>query len=202
MKKIRLPIFFIMVAFLSFVPVLCVSADESKQMSGLVYGDDYSFFIDAPNGWVLDPKTAKEYGVNVVLYQTGYSFRNAPAVMYTSALKSNETIEEVMKNEAMTYQDKYEGIQISKRPIIKTKDKKDAYVQYYKGKKKDQTDEAVAFVQEKRLYILLVLSARSEHDFQMAYAAFEQFVRSYALSDIRVNDKSKQVEQPHQPDAE
>ena len=68
-----------------------------------------------------------------------------------------DKIEEVMKHEADTYKKQYEGIQISRRTEIETKDKKVAKVQYYKGKKKDQTDEAVAFVQEKGFYALLVL---------------------------------------------
>jgi len=166
-------------------------ANAAQQMSGLVYGEGYSFWIDAPKGWELDPKTAKEYGVNVVLYPTGSSFQNAPAVMYANTLRKDETVQDVMKHEADTYREKYKGIQISSRPELQTKDRTIAHVQCYKGEKENQSDEAVAFIHEKGFYVLLVLSARSEHAFEEAYPAYEQLVRSYALSNIAVTDKTK-----------
>lgn len=201
-RKIKATIFCLIAVSMAVFPFICVSAAEMEQMSGLVYGDDYSFWIDAPKGWVLDPKAAKKYGVNVVLYQTGFSFGNSPAVMYANTLTGKDKIEEVMKHEADTYKEQYEGIQISRRPEMKTKDNKSARVQYYKGKKKDQTDEAVAFIQEKGFYALLVLSAKSTQDFNAAYPAFEWLVQSYALSDIKVHDNTKRVEHQHPADRE
>ncbi len=182
---------FLILFVLIVLPLVCVSSDDTQQMSGLVYGEGYSFWIDAPKGWVLDPKTAKEYGANVILYQTGFSFRNAPAVIYANTLTTDKKVQDAMKHEADTYKKKYEGIQISRRTNIQTKDKKIAHVQYYKGNKKDQTDEAVAFIQEKGFYVLLVLTAQSKSGFKKAYPAYEQVVKSYALSDIKVIDNTK-----------
>jgi len=183
-------IYFIVLILIA-LPSICLSAEDTQQMSGLVYGKGYSFWIDSPKGWVLDPQTAKEYGISVVLYQKGFSFRNAPAVMYTNTLTTNENVQDAMKHEADTYKNKHEGIQISSRPDIQTKDKKIAHVQYYKGQKQDQTDEAVAFIQEKGFYALLVLSAQTERAFEEAYPAFEQLVKSYELANITVIDKTK-----------
>ncbi len=189
-RRFARALFFIFSVFIA-IPSICLSAADTQQMSGLVYGDGYSFWIDAPKGWVLDPKTAKEYGLNVVLFQAGFSFRNAPAVMYTSKLKRNEKVADAMNHEANTYREKYKGIQISRRPSIKTKDNKIALVQYYKGDKKDQTDEAVAFIQENGFIILLVLSARSDSAFDEAYPAYQDFVKSYAFANIKVIDGTK-----------
>jgi hypothetical protein len=173
------------------VSSICLSAGDTQQKSGLIYGDGYSFWIDAPQGWALDPETAKKYGVNVVLYQSGYSFQNAPAVMYTSKLKRSEHVEDAMKHEADTYKQRYKGIQISRRTPIKTKDNKTAFVQYYKGEKQDQTDEAVAFIQERGLIVLLVLSSKSEKAFAVAYPSFENLVKTYSLANIKVIDETR-----------
>jgi hypothetical protein len=168
--------FFVFIA----VPSICLCANDTQPISGLVYGEGYSFWIDAPKGWVLDPKTAKEYGINVVLYQAGLSFQTAPAVMYTSKLTRTEIVEEAMKHEADNYKERYKGIQIPRRPGIQTKDNKIALVQCYKGDNKDQTDEVVAFIQENGFSVLLVLSAKSERAFEEAYPAFKHLVKSYA----------------------
>ncbi len=182
---------FVIYSVLIAMPSICFSVADTQQKSGLVYGDGYSFWIDAPKGWVLDPKTAKEYGLNIVLFQDGFSFRNAPAVMYTSKLRRTESVEDAMKHEASMYNEKYKGILISRRPPVKTKDNKTALIQYYKGGKQDQTDEAVAFIQENGLIVLLVLSAKSEKTFEEAYPAFEQLIKSYALSNVTVMDNGE-----------
>lgn len=117
-------IFIVLIA----VPSICLCANDAQPMSGLVYGDGYSFWLDAPKGWVLDPKTAKQYGINVVLYQAGLSFQTGPAVMYTSKLTRAGIVEEAMKHEADNYKEKYKGIQISRRLDIQTKDNKIARV--------------------------------------------------------------------------
>lgn len=189
-NKLKTIIIFIITIFLFFQSP-CGAVTDTDGMSGLIYGTDYSFWIDSPKGWLLDSKTAKDYGVNVVLYPEGFSFRNAPAVMYATILRKNVDIDEAMKEEAATYKDKYEDIKISKRPNITTKDDKTAHVQYYKGNRKDQTDEAAAFIQENGFYVLIVLSARSENNFKNAYAAYEQLVKSYALSGIKVERDTK-----------
>src|SRR5690349_19032876 len=54
------------------------SSEETQ--GGLIYGDGWSFLIQAPPGWVMDEQAGQEQGVNAAFYRRGESWEEGEAV--------------------------------------------------------------------------------------------------------------------------
>ena len=173
--------------------ILCAAQKEFGG-GGIVYGDEHSFLIEAPTGWVLDNRTGVSQGLHAVFYPKGSSWSKAPAVMYATTVNK--------KKEAVTTPQQLIAIDLAKfkktnpkivmtegRPL-KTEDGKTALVRLFKG---DQWGniEGVAYIDEKAVVAILVLSSRNQAAFQEALPAFEKLVASYRFftDDVRMPKK-------------
>lgn len=163
-----------------------ISDKDSNLKSGLVYGKDHSFFIDNPEGWILDNTQGKEFGLLAVLYPKGSSFKSAESVMYENiATKSPErgnNIEEIMRLDKLKFQKGKPEMRVSVGNDIVTQDKKNAKVLIFSRDNLGiQTNEAVAYIDETKIVVLLVLSSQSEMSFKKAYPDFQKLVSSYGF---------------------
>ena len=83
----------VVVIGLSLLLAQVLGAAEKEIGGGIVYGDEHSFFIEAPTGWVLDNRSGVSQGSHAVFYPKGSSWSKAPAVMYVNtANKKKEGI--------------------------------------------------------------------------------------------------------------
>jgi len=164
---------------------------------GIVHGEQHAFLIEAPPGWVLDNQSGVSQGLNAVFYPKGSSWSEASAVMYASmAGKKKEglnTVQEVIDHDLAKFKRGNPKITMTKGRPIKTADGKTAQVCLFRG---DQwgNQEAVAYINEKNVVAILVLSSRSQSDFQKSLPAFEKLVASYRFYTDKVQIQQKPKE--------
>ena len=148
------------------------AADET----GIVYGRDHAFTLDAPDGWVLDNASGKPQGLPVVFYRQGATWRTTDVVMYANTSAKQEgarTVEELVAYDVAQFRAKSARVKVTELPDIGT-----ARVRRFEG---DQygNHEAVAYIDAGKVIVMLVLSSRTRQSFDDAYPSFEQLVHSY-----------------------
>jgi hypothetical protein len=157
-------------------------ASAAEAQTGIVYGDSHAFFVTAPPGWVLDNRSGLADRVHAAFYPQGSSWTDSPAVMYANgvARSSGETLDSFIADDVKTFRDRSPQIQIKEEHPIKTKDGRIALVRYFSGGQSGN-HEAVAYIAEKRAFIVLALSARTQDAYQRSLQSFEKLVRNYTF---------------------
>ncbi len=160
---------------------------QDDRESGIIYGKNYSFTLTAPRGWVLDDSSGRGQGVQAVFYPKDSSWKNGAAVMYASVYQkidpNKESVQTVIANDIAEYKKNSAELKVvDAEPVLtrtdaRSKDKK-ATVKYFTGDR-NANAEAVAYVDEGKVVVMLVLSARSQKDFDSSLPAFKDLVGSY-----------------------
>ena len=162
--------------------------DSSRLDSQIIYGNDHSFFLTAPKGWVLDRSSGINQGLYVVFYPKRGGWKTSPAVMYayTESKKSTNyaTSENIIRSEVAQYKENYPKVKLSISPEIKTKDNKTALVRLYFY----SHFESVAYIDEKPITVIIVLTAQTEKAFTEAFPSFQDLVRSYSFLTYEVEN--------------
>lgn len=155
--------------------------------SGVVYGPGHAFSLDPPAQWVLDNQSGVDQGLQAVFYPTGKSWTNSPAVMYANVyLKKdpkNENAATVAAKDIADFRKHsrtFKVLDADPLPVGDLVDDKprQALVKYFSGDDFGNF-EAVAYINESKVVVMLVLSARKEDEFKKALPAFADLVRSY-----------------------
>jgi len=174
--------------------ISCTSfAQIDSAHTGLIYGEDHAFAVKAPSGWVLDNESGVSLGLMAVFYPLGSSWQKAISVMYTNTalkkIKGNETIQKVIDYDVNTFKNEQDA-EVKNGSDLITSDNKTAIVKIFYDKK-NKNYEAVAYIDEKYVVVMLVLSSRNKEDFENCYEAFEQFVKSYfyLTDNVKIHDK-------------
>jgi len=174
---------------------LVVSAAVTGSARGLVYGERHAFFIDAPSGWTLDTKSGVSEGLHAVFYPTGTSWKNAPAVMYvnTAARRPGKTLAAFVQDEIAGFHETNPKLVVKDGEPIAIPGREPAMVRYLSG---DQWDnrEAIAYLNEKRVFVLFVLTCRTEESYSSSLAAFRTLVGSYDFLTDRPGDATEEFD--------
>lgn len=163
------------------------SQPEREAAGGLLYGKDHSYLLGAPKGWILDSESGKPQGLVAVFYPKGGSWADSPSVMYSRIQpKKGKTFAEAIQWDIDYMKKQSPMIQVTmQEPIIYGKDKKKAEVRYLTGEH-DRNLEAVAYLEEAKWVVLIVLTARNEQTFKESLPAFKELVESYRYLTDRV----------------
>ena len=179
------------VLFLCSVSVAQEIPNDSLDMnSGIVYGKDHAFSITAPTGWVLDNQSGVNQGLHAVFYHKGGSWDKSESVMYVNTahkdIEGNETVEKLISYDVSQFKKNSPSIEIEDSPIIVTFDNKEVIVKKFFD---DKNYEAVGYLDEKKVVVILVLTSRDKQDFEESLSAFEELVKSYYLisEDVEFN---------------
>jgi hypothetical protein len=166
-----------------------VLGQQAPGGTGIIYGPRHVFRVTAPAGWVLDNQAGRSHGLVAVFYRRGESFGDGPAVMYVSTavpdVGSEARVARVIQDDSARFVREVPGIKVNHAELLRTSDQRAAEVRRFVS---DSTFEAVAYVAERTVTPLIVLSARTQAAFQQALPAFEQLVRSYAFISSEVRD--------------
>lgn len=159
------------------------SADSGyKGALTIMYGDDHAFGIVPPEGWAVDDSSGINSKIRVVLYPIGQQWDTAPTVMYVNPLhqvKGSElTLKQMIDKDVATFAEKAPKGKVTTRPSLKTSKSLVAEVRWF-SPTGGQPLEAVAYVAEDDLVMLLVLSSRDADGFKRSLPAFESLVASY-----------------------
>ena len=179
-----------------FLISLTLTAFGQKDMnSGIIYGNNYSFGLTAPNGWVLDNESGISQGLNVVFYKKGESWGKAETVMYanTSSLEveAHRTLDQLIKYDISDFKSNYSDIVITDGKDILTKDSVKAKIKYLSGNSYGNF-EAMAYLDGGKIGVMIIMSSRTKEGFDNSLTAFEDLVRSYFFFvDKIIIDKKK-----------
>lgn len=159
--------------------------DADDKNTGLVYGKDYAFAVTAPAGWFFDSESGIQQGLHAVFYPAGSSWKESQAVMYVNAAAKTDTLEKFVEGDVANFR--------KGSPRLKVTDEESPAVagrQRVVAKRfvEDQLGnfEAVAYVEESKVVVMLVLSARTQDEFDAALPAFRKLVSSYRFISDKV----------------
>ena len=150
----------------------------------VVEGDDHLFMVSAPKGWVLDDTSGMGSRIRCVFYPKGQAWATAPTVMYVNPLHGytakvrtvsaliNEDVRQFMKRAP-------QGRVTDAGRFATAATGKEALLRYF-SEDGGPPREAVAYVPEKDLVMLIVLSSKTAQGFQDALPAYRDLVSTYA----------------------
>lgn len=149
----------------------------------VIEGDDHLFMVGSPRGWVLDDTSGMGSRIRCVFYPVGQSWATAPTVMYVNplhgfGLKTRTLSAMIAESEKAFYKRAPKG-RITDAGTLTTGAGKPARVHYFAPDGR-QPVEAVTYVPEKELIMLVVLSSRTAAGFQQALPAYRELVGTYA----------------------
>jgi hypothetical protein len=157
--------------------------DTSVRRALIIEGDDHLFMVAAPPGWVLDDTSGMGSRIRCVFYPQGQTWATAPTVMYVNPLHGfgakERTLASLVEDDEKAFRKRSPHGKVTEGGTIATTGKKTARVRYF-SVDSGPPHEAVAYVPEKNLVMLLVLTSRSPQGFQQALAAYHSLVESYA----------------------
>ena len=156
----------------------------SSTRSALVYHGRTSFFVNTPNGWVIDDsEAARAQGPIAVFYRRGESWRSGDAVMYANVLTLLGTAPNALATtidaEVARWSTAAGDAVVTALVDIRTGTGEAAKVRKFVSRSR-RTHEVVAYVRNGSTVPILVVLARSEEALVDAYPDFVRLVKSYA----------------------
>jgi hypothetical protein len=156
-----------------------------------IRGDDFSYSLDAPIGWVLDRSMAAQAEAELVLYPQGSSYYKADSVITLTSIELGgniKTLGDLIKKDEKDGKASNPKMEVQKGPLLRTK-KMGPVPLYFYLKLKDGTCEAVAYIQEDNRVMLFVLSCPNSQVLHEDLPALQETVSSYeALPDKEQDD--------------
>ena len=184
--------------FLTFVIILglyACSTNKVKQKenfnAGIIYGKGHAFFLTAPKGWVLDNSSGVSQGLHAVFYLEGYSWSNATSVMYANTtlkeIQGDEPVEKVIEGDISRFKANSPNLNVIYAAPLLTRDNKKCIVKYFSGDIHGNY-EAVAYIDERKVVVMIVLTSRKKEEFDLSLPAFKELVASYQFftDDVRI----------------
>lgn len=184
------------VAALALVPAIALAAaapaapaakgaksEAPKSEFTLLYGDNHAFGITPPQGWTVDDTSGMGSKIRCVLYPKGQTWASAPTVMYVNPLHQKKdlrrTLAQMIAHDIEAFGQRAPRGKVTPGGRLATGvTGKSAEVRYFAPEGGAPT-EAVAYVAEDGLVMLLVLSSRDAAGFRRHLPAFESLVGSY-----------------------
>jgi hypothetical protein len=161
-----------------------VPADTSSRKALIIEGDDHLFMVAAPNGWVLDDTAGMGSRIRCVFYPKGQKWKNAQTVMYVNPLHGYgvkmRTLSALIEEDEKSFRRRSPKGTVTDAGTLPTATRgKLARVRYFSNEGRAPR-EAVAYVPEKELVMLVVLTSQTANGFQAALDAYRALVSSYA----------------------
>jgi hypothetical protein len=157
-------------------------AEAVPEGGGIMYGGGFAFSLRAPEGWVLDNTAARDQNVCAVFYPVGSNWKDSHVVFYVNTWKKTGEIHtpgEVAQNDVATFRrDGSPGSHVEKIKELKLSHGRVASIWQYTGDRWSNYERS-AFVSERDVINVVVLTARTEKEMDDARPAFEQLVSSY-----------------------
>ena len=175
----------ITIATVLATPASAQQATGAKSDGGnscLMYGKDHMFAIKAPAGWTVDAATGQKLGLHAVIYPEGSSWRDASATMYSTFVHKEQdasTIEKIIADDVAGFKKDSPNVIVGDADSLPLgAGKERVIVKTFRGDKGNNV-EAVAYIEESKVVIMIVLSARTEKDFLTTLPLFKDMVHSY-----------------------
>jgi hypothetical protein len=161
---------------------------------GILYGRNHALTFCAPDGWLLDNGIMNDQGIFAVFYPKNSNWEKArkfKTFMYFNVvdMAAKDTVESRMDadvKEELAHDSEAKakpktGIQIGNRSI--------PVLEFLLGGKSGH--EAVAYIGESRVLVMVVVSSANDELFKQDYPSFVKLVQSYHFltSDVNIEHK-------------
>lgn len=146
--------------------------------SGIIYGTDHAFTLTAPDGWVLDNASGVAQGLHAVFYPKGSSWKASPVVMYANVVhkkSEKDALETIIESDVADFKRQSPGMKVEDAEAPPGSGK-NVRVKYFVD---DDSHEAVAYIGENKVVVMLVLNAKTKKGFDDALPAFRQLISTY-----------------------
>jgi hypothetical protein len=145
-------------------------------------GSHYAFILAEPNGWNLDTSAGKTNGLDAVLYPDGSSWANGVAVMYVRVIykdsKEKKDLKQIIETDIEKFKKVNKNTTVSVMPSLSTRDQMKTDMRYFYDAE-NKNHEAVAYIDEPKVVVILVLTSRNKDEYSKSAAAFKDLVASY-----------------------
>lgn len=149
---------------------------------GLLYGKDHALTFCAPDGWVLDNGIMNDQGIYAVFYPAGSNFQDAKdsgTFMYFNVvgIPTDSTATKMMDDDAKQAVHDAPAAVVVKTDPIKIGDVSIPVLRFAPGA--FDRYEAVAYIGEEKVLVMVVISSKNEDLSKKDYSAFVLLVQSY-----------------------
>jgi len=157
--------------------------------TALVHGNQHAFILQAPAGWVPTFAT----GAPAAFRRENETWRDGHAVMYASTATIDtgdaKRPEQVIPEDSSRFAEGSPSLRVESLPSVRTIDGREALIRRFVGHATGNF-EIVAYVRERTVTPLIVLSARTTTAYDSALASFYDLVHSYEFitSSIKLSD--------------
>jgi len=196
-------------AILVFVSLLAVcvfaqtkppdhSSTDRQDLSSLVYSEGGAFFVDPPNGWVIDREVGKQLGGCCVFYPQGSTWDNAETVMYPNIAtkrQGQQSLAEFMKSDLDEFRKHDPGMTWEDAEDVPLKNNRVAKVRLFYGVNRGSS-EAVAYVDEEKVIALVVLSSKSRKGLNQSIPLLRSALQTYTYMDVQKSGKTAPLQAP------
>lgn len=156
--------------------------DTAAGKAALIFGRTFALTVRAPRGWTLDSRAGRAQGLNAVLYPTGSSWDESATVMYCQVLgrDAKRDRQSVIEGDLQAYRNGAPTAVVALQSEIPVTKGGPALVQRFAGGARG-TIEETAYLEERTVVVLFVLSSRDTSSFQHALDSFKDLVSSYSF---------------------
>jgi hypothetical protein len=161
---------------------------------GLLYGKDHALTFCAPGGWVLDNGIMNDQGIYAVFYPTGSNFQDAKdsgSFMYFNVVGKalDSTVAKMMADDAEQVKHDVRAAVVVQADPIKIGEVSVPVLRFAPGA--FDRYEAVAYIGEEKVLVMVVISSKNQDLFKRDYPAFVQLVQSYKYLSSNVTIQHK-----------
>jgi hypothetical protein len=171
-------------ALLSILALLAVCGCSATRARGsaVIYGEGHTFSLSAPRGWVLDNEAGRDQGVTAVFYPLDSSWAEAGEVMYVSTVPKlgNPELQALMDEDLDRQHIDSPTVQMHASDPLPIADGTLAPVNDFAGDAWGNR-ERIAYIDGGDVWVMLVLTARTEEGFLATRSAFAEVVRSFRV---------------------
>ncbi len=175
----------ILLLVFSLLPRVSIAQEAPARASGdypsaILYGANYAYLLSAPKGWVLDNSAGKPQGLQLVIYPTGRDWSSTPNGIYTATFDKPDSSDfaSVVRGDSLETVQNSPGVRFTAESPILTDGGATAKVWTTRGDRWGNVD-ALAFIDQPHVVVVVVLTARSEEAFRLSWPAFVEAVKSY-----------------------
>ncbi len=175
--------------------IACLLVSATPRAEGaecaIVYGKNWAFLFATPNHWKVACPVNHPSGIVIALWPEGTPWANAPGAMYvTVGEKGGFSLEQFAADEVAHFRKQSPKLQVRVAEPIILPNKTKALVHELAD---DQygNHEAIAYVNAGKVYLILVLTSRTQKEFERLRPIFGEFVSSVSPMKIKFHDTEK-----------
>lgn len=179
-RTARLAVSLFLATVIASIAIAQEPAPSDDMNSGIVHGKGHAFIIKAPRGWVLDTTSGVDQGLYAVFYPAGGSWARSDVVMYvnTATRGPDETLDGFIGGELARSRERSPDLIATPVDSLATLRGRATTVRQLTGDRWGN-HEAIAYLDEEKVFVMFVLSAKYRSLYDGSYDAFRELVGSY-----------------------